>query len=307
MITKEKLLRRYNLTEEEFEAANIAWEDLKFIYKDFSNKKIFYEEKLQEFEKQYLNNISQKGIHSYRTRIKDPEHLVVKIIRKRQENNRKYKNLDKDNYEKFITDLIGIRCFILFKSDWEIFHNYIVDKIENDPKRYVKDSLKDFDDNKTNIYIAEMPKVHIRSGDSREIYEKVLPPDAIKSKKVYRSVHYIVKYKSIYIEIQVRTLFEEGWGEIDHYIVYPRYQNDLLFQQYTGLLNRLTGLADEMSSFFCEVKRLEMEHLEKNPKVFSIEKKVENKESLKKDVSNKKKKSFFGNTPEDCLNNVLNE
>ena len=50
-----------------------------------------------------------------------------------------------------------------------------------------------------------------------------------------------------------------------------------------------------------------MEHLEKNPKVFSIEKKVENKESLKKDVSNKKKKSFFGNTPEDCLNNVLNE
>lgn len=48
----------------------------------------------------------------------------------------------------------------------------------------------------------------------------------------------------------MRTLFEEGWGEIDHHIVYPYYQDDMLFQQYTSLLNRLTGLADEMSSFF---------------------------------------------------------
>ena len=39
-------------------------------------------------------------------------------------------------------------------------------------------------------------------------------------------------------------------GEIDHHIVYPYYQDDMLFQQYTSLLNRLTGLADEMSSFF---------------------------------------------------------
>ena len=29
-------------------------------------------------------NISENGIHSIRTRVKDAEHLIVKIIRKRQ-------------------------------------------------------------------------------------------------------------------------------------------------------------------------------------------------------------------------------
>lgn len=119
------------------------------------------------FEKRYLDNISEQEIHSYRTRIKDPEHLIVKIIRKRQENLKKYGQLDKSNYEKFLTDLIGIRCFILFKTDWEIFHKYIVEEIENNPKYYVKD----FDDDISHIYIAEMPKVHIRAGDARKIYD----------------------------------------------------------------------------------------------------------------------------------------
>lgn len=303
MITKEELLKKYNLSEEEFLAADISWADLEFIYNDFSGKRNAYKEILEKFEKQYLDNISEKGIHSYRTRIKDPEHLVVKIIRKRQENHKKYSQLDKSNYEKFLTDLIGIRCFILFKTDWEIFHTYIVDQIKNNPMYYVKDSLKDFDDNISHIYMAEMPKVHIRAGDARDIYENILPPDAIKSQKIYRSIHYIIKYSGVYIEIQVRTLFEEGWGEIDHHIVYPYYQDNLLFQQYTGLLNRLTGLADEMGSFFCEVKRLEVEHLQNNPNNLQERK----QKSPLKALPLGKKKIDTGDTPGDCLNSVLNE
>ena len=48
----------------------------------------------------------------------------------------------------------------------------------------------------------------------------------IKSDGIYRSLHYIIKYKGYYVEIQGRTLFEEGWSEIDHDIVYPYYQDD---------------------------------------------------------------------------------
>lgn len=159
--------------------------------------------------------------------------------------------------------------------------------------------------------MAEMPKVHVRAGDSTEYYENVLPPDAIKSKKIYRSVHYIIKYHGVYIEIQVRTLFEEGWGEIDHYMVYPYYQNDALFQQYTGLLNRLTGLADEMGSFFREVKRLEIEHLKNMdvPEEDDIEKlpikdvsDLVEKDAIKEDVFITK-----NGTVQDCINDVLNE
>ena len=303
MITKEELLKKYNLTTEQFEAANVSWKDLEFIYEHFSKKIDDYRNILIDFEKAYLQNISTAGIHSYRTRIKDPEHLIVKIIRKRQENLKKYRNLDRYNYEKFLTDLIGIRCFILFKSDWELFHNYIIEQIENDSRLYVQDSLVDFDEDKSHTYMAEMPKVHIRNGDSRDIYEKVLPPDAIKSRKIYRSVHYIIKYKGVYIEIQVRTLFEEGWGEIDHHIVYPYYEDDQLFQEYTGLLNRLTGLADEMSSFFCEVKRLEIEHIENNPQI--PPKIVENRAVEK--AFPKAEKPNRGDTPSDCLFSVLDE
>ena len=115
MITKEKLLETYNISPDMFTAAGIAWEDLEYIYTDyFDNKYKIYQEILSEFEKDYLGNISDKGIHSYRTRVKDAEHLIVKIIRKRHENYKKYRNLDKYNYEKFLTDLIGIRCFIIY-------------------------------------------------------------------------------------------------------------------------------------------------------------------------------------------------
>ena len=36
-----------------------------------------------------------------------------------------------------------------------------------------------------------------------------------------QGIVYIVKYQGVYMEIQIRTLFEEGWGEIDHHILYP--------------------------------------------------------------------------------------
>ena len=308
MISKEELLKKYNISEAEFVAADISWEALEYIYNDFSSKRDYYQEKLIRFEKEYLLNIEGAGIHSYRTRVKDSEHLIVKIIRKKQENYRKYKNLDQSNYEKFLTDLAGIRCFILFKEDWRRFHNYIERNIEDNPARYVKDSIRDFDEDIGRVYMAEEPKAHIRAGDSKEIYEDILRPDAIKSSKIYRSVHYIVKYHEIYVEIQVRTLFEEGWGEVDHFMVYPYYQNDKLFQQYTGLLNRLTGLADEMSSFFSEVKRLEVDFIEHNKKdIVGAEGNAKKTDVCPKEKEIEDTEIIEGETPKECIKHILQE
>lgn len=265
MITKESFLEKYILTEDLFLSAGISWEELCDIYDDFGKNKITkYKDILEEFTNTYLKDVHEVKIHSVRSRVKNPEHLIAKIIRKKQDNQKKYKDLDKTNYEKFITDLIGIRCLVLFKEDWEHFHNYILSKFENNLEHYVKDSISDFDHDENHYYIAERPKAHIRNGDAREIFDKLLPPDCVMDGKVYRSVHYIIKYKGVYLEIQVRTLFEEGWGEVDHAIVYPYYQNDQILKKYTELLNRLSGLADEMSSFFYLLKALEIEHLKQN-------------------------------------------
>lgn len=61
------------------------------------------------------------------------------------------------------------------------------------------------------------------------------------------------------MEIQGRTLFEEGWSEIDHDIVYPYYQDDEMLNDFSKLLNRLSGMADEMSSYFRRMKQVKEE------------------------------------------------
>lgn len=320
MITKELFLRKYNITKELFQSAGISWEELCEIYDDFVLKKDEkYQTIMDEFLDTYLKDIN-KGkseeeekvrIHSIRSRIKDPEHLLAKIIRKKQENDKKYKNLDKSNYEKFVTDLIGIRCLVLFKADWQGFHYYILSKFDNNVEYYIRDSLLDFDNDDTHFYIAEKPKVHIRNGDARDIYDEVLPPDSVIDGKVYRSVHYIIKYRGVYLEIQVRTLFEEGWGEIDHAVVYLYYQNDKILKEYTELLNRLSGLADEMSSFFYRLKNLEIKDLEHS--LQNNDEKVGAEETEILQAENKKEEKVSGNeeksldTPYDCLQSVLDE
>lgn len=155
-----------------------------------------------------------------------------------------------------MTDLIGIRVFFLYREDWIYFHKYITTVFENDPDIYVKDRGKDFDEDPSHCYIAERPKVYRRNGDTRIYDEKLID---IKSDGIYRSLHYIIKYKGYYVEIQGRTLFEEGWSEIDHDIVYPYYKDDEMLKDFSTLLNRLSGMADEMSSYFRRMRSVREE------------------------------------------------
>ena len=75
----------------------------------------------------------------------------------------------------------------------------------------------------------------------------------VPHKSGYRSVHYLIKVESektpTIVELQVRTLFEEGWSEIDHLVRYPHGVNHPVLSHQLGLLNRLAGSADEMGSF----------------------------------------------------------
>jgi len=210
----------------------------------------------KDFIDEYLYEIDQAGIHSYRYRTKDVEHLLEKIQRKQRENPEKFKGLDHTNYYKFITDLIGIRVFFLYREDWKHFHEYITKCFENNPDLYVVDRLADFDEDENHYYIAERPKVYKRSGDSKIYDDNEIE---VKSEGIYRSLHYIIKYKGYYVEIQGRTLFEEGWGEVDHDIVYPHNQDDEMLREYSKMLNRLSGLADEMSSYFRKMKEYKEE------------------------------------------------
>ncbi len=252
-MTEQEFLAAYNLTQEQFDMAQISWAQLEKIREEHEKTEEHLRELGKEFIDRYLYDIDRAGIHSYRYRIKKPGHLLEKIVRKRRENPEKFAQVDHTNYHKFVTDLVGIRVFFLYREDWIHFHRYLTSTFENDPELYVEDRLRDFDDDPDHYYIAERPKVYKRAGDTR-IYDGELID--IKTGGIYRSLHYIVKFKGYYVEIQGRTLFEEGWSEVDHDIVYPYYKDDEMLGDFSKLLNRLSGMADEMSSYFRRMKEI---------------------------------------------------
>jgi len=249
---KQDFLTEYRISEADLAAADITWEALARIEAEYRKIEKPLREIARSFIDEFLYDIESAGIHSYRYRTKDAEHLLEKIIRKRKENPEKYAQLDHTNYYKYVTDLIGIRVFFLYREDWKHFHRYLTSRIENDPDQYVVDRLRDFDDDPDHYYLAERPRAYKRTGDSK-IYDG--GQIEIITDGIYRSLHYTVKYKGQYIEIQGRTLFEEGWGEIDHDIVYKEAEDDAMLRDYSKLLNRLSGLADEMSSYFRRLKQ----------------------------------------------------
>lgn len=251
MIDKSNFFKTYNMTEDALENAKITWDEIEKIVIEYEKIEGHLRELGKEFVYEYLYDIEKAGIHSYRYRTKAVGHLVEKIIRKRTEDYERFAGLDHTNFYKYMTDLIGIRVFYLYREDWPHFHHYITNMFENNPDNYVSHRDMDFDEDVNHFYIAERPKVYKRPGDSKIYDENELD---VKSDGIYRSLHYIIKYKGYYIEIQGRTLFEEGWSEIDHDIVYPYYRDDDALQDFSKLLNRLSGMADEMSSYFRRMK-----------------------------------------------------
>ena len=251
LLEREAFLKKYNFTETDLAEAKTSWEELELIEKEYQKNEHVLRECAKSFIDEYLYDIERAGIHSYRYRIKETDHLLEKVVRKKKENPKKFKELDHTNYHKFMTDLIGVRVFFLYREDWINFHRYIVGQFENDPKLYIKNRIEDFDENPEHYYLAERPRAYKRTGDTK-IYDG--NEFEIISDGIYRSLHYIVKYKGFYIEVQGRTLFEEGWGEIDHDIVYKGAEDDEMLKDYSKMLNRLAGLADEMSSYFRRLK-----------------------------------------------------
>ena len=248
---KNTFLAEYGLSDADLAEAKISWDELALIHAEYEKLEQHLRELGKSFIDEYLYDIETAGIHSYRYRTKAAGHLLEKVVRKKRENPEKFGPLDHTNFYKFVTDLIGIRVFFLYREDWIHFHRYITGRFENDPDQYVTDRLRDFDEDPDHAYIAERPKVYKRAGDTK-IYDGAQID--IITNGIYRSLHYTIKYNGYYVEIQGRTLFEEGWSEIDHDIVYKESEDDEMLRDYSRLLNRLSGLADEMSSYFRRMK-----------------------------------------------------
>lgn len=250
------------IDEADLRTTPISEEVLKQIYDDFDGSKgVFDDIRLSILAD--LNNLLKGQVHSIRARMKDPDHLIGKIIRNVNEKPEKYSNITVENYNKIITDLIGIRIIILNKHDWRGIHRSLLQIFRNIPERYIQhppeietnyDKYAASDDRgqwRAESYHAEMPVVYITSEEDRTEYvDDYLRIDT--AKKHYRSIHYIIRYGKIYFEIQVRTLFEEGWLEFDHRVKYPNDRNNSKKLEYIEILSSLAVAADRLIAFYNE-------------------------------------------------------
>lgn len=81
---KDEFLTRYNISETDLEDANIEWDELQLIVKEYIRIDEILHILGKDFIDEYLYDIEKAGIHSYRYRTKSVDHLIEKIIRKRK-------------------------------------------------------------------------------------------------------------------------------------------------------------------------------------------------------------------------------
>jgi putative GTP pyrophosphokinase len=91
--------------------------------------------------------------------------------------------------------------------------------------------------------ITEGPKARTWDDESRN-YFRSIGIKTLATPNLYTSVHYIIKpntKSAVTCEIQVRTLMEEVWGEVDHKINYPHKSESISCREQIKTLARVTS------------------------------------------------------------------
>lgn len=169
-----------------------------------------------------------KHIHSTKFRIKDKKHLEDKLLRKMiiAKEQKKNFSITKNNLFSKIDDLVGYRILHL--------HTQQIDDINHELRKVLDQRF---------FTIVEGPLARTWDDENRN-YFKNIGIKTQKSPTMYTSVHYIIKMNNRLkgrCEIQVRTLAEELWGEVDHAMNYPHPSKSRACQEQIKVLARITS------------------------------------------------------------------
>lgn len=167
-------------------------------------------------------------VHSVKMRLKEPDHLREKLNRKWNYDG----PIGPDNLFDRITDLAGVRVLHVYQAQFLKIHGEILGKVND---------LKDW-------YLPESPQAYTWDPESKKFFEDAGIIVQVKE-SFYTSVHYLVRPRSdspICCEIQVRTLFEEIWGEVDHTLNYPEPSSNLSCREQLRVLAKLVGAGSRL-------------------------------------------------------------
>lgn len=184
-------------------------------------------------------------IHSVRIRVKDPEHLRDKLARKVLDAKRKGRKLaitDRNLFGK-INDLAGLRILHL--------HTGQIQALDSELRQLFRDHA---------YTLIEGPSARTWDDESRRYFAQI-GIDTIKSPSLYTSIHYVVRTNTsarYTCEIQLRTLMEEVWGEVDHSINYSHPISSVACQEQLLALARATSACSRLVD---SIFRSHAEHL----------------------------------------------
>lgn len=211
------------------------------IENEIKNHKSKIAEVLRNAEEVIIAGRDNKKAPIYMTkwRVKDPHSLYLKTKRKGS----KIKSLWD------ITDIAGIRAICLFEEDIPGAFNFLIK--EGFPRigRIAECEIYGLDEASSNSFKnSPLWKPHLDSG---------LSPDKIKiARKAskYQSIHFIGHYthgsQEYSFELQLRTLFQDVWGELEHEIAYKKVIHQPHIRQVFNWLHQDLGNVGRMLAEF---------------------------------------------------------
>lgn len=174
-----------------------------------------------------------RSAYAIKCRVKDETSLINKVIYKRKVEKKKSYSPDD------ATDIVGLRLLALSNEQLPI----IVEKFVQFIRFCQSQNVGLFEGHSTGQAISEV-KIY-KTKTNPVVYNKIFsylmalnlrdehgsPEIDLKESDLYSSVHFICKANSFYsktprpvsVEVQIRTVFEDAWAEIDHS---RRYKGD---------------------------------------------------------------------------------
>ena len=225
----------------------------------FLNEKKKYK-KLAEYIVQLIQDDPSSPKESFHTiiyRIKDELRLIEKINRLNEELEAGVPLITEKNYQARVGDLLGVRIICLRLSDVEKVEAYLKLLSEENILSFVKGP-----DRKRSFVLPVNP------GDS-------IPDDIGLGYSGYSSIHYQIElgensdappeFKGLLFELQLRTILEEAWSEIDHKYRYVRSRIGINLPEHihTGFYNL---------SAYLQVAALQAEYLCRLAEAYSLKK-----------------------------------
>lgn len=199
----------------------------------------------------------KESLHTIVYRIKDELRLIEKIDEQNKALEAGVPSIMEGNYQARVGDLLGVRIICLRLSDVEKVEAYLKLLSEENILSFVKGP-----DQKRSFILPVNP------GDS-------IPDDIDLRYSGYSSVHYQIELgensdappglKGLLFELQLRTILEEAWSEIDHKYRYVRSRIGVNLPEHihTGFYNL---------SAYLQVAALQAEYLCRLAEAHSLKK-----------------------------------